>query len=210
MPAATGRHDWIEGGQADAMLIDSGGRTVVTEHLTIAPGVSSLRFALGSTKTLGPGDYQVQIRAKGTAASLGTMESVRVSLATSPIASGAVVLRRSVTTGNQSMPTADLRFRRTERISVEVRRRHRRSTAQCSTEPGRRCRFPSPRRFATMPRITGARAAGAARSRRGLCRRAIGRRGKNPHRVPHPALVRLRPDATDDDAEPNTTVTAHP
>jgi hypothetical protein len=29
------------------------------------------------------------------------------------------VLRRSVTTGNQLMPTADLRFRRTERISIE-------------------------------------------------------------------------------------------
>ena len=71
VPAATGRHDWIEGGQADAMLIDSTGRTVLTEHLTIAPGVRSLRFALGSGATLAPGDYQVQIRAKGTAASLG-------------------------------------------------------------------------------------------------------------------------------------------
>ena len=102
------------------MLIDSGGRTVLTEGLTIAPGARSLRFALGSAAALAPGDYQVQLRAKGTAASLGTMESVRVSLAASPIASGAVVLRRSVTTGNQPMPTADLRFRRTERISVEV------------------------------------------------------------------------------------------
>jgi VWFA-related protein len=120
VPPTTGRHDWIEGGQADAMLIDSGGRTVLTERLTIASGVRSVRFALGSTTTLTPGDYQVQIRAKGTAASLGTMESVRVSLAASPMANGAVVLRRSVTTGNQPMATADLRFRRTERISVEV------------------------------------------------------------------------------------------
>ena len=62
----------------------------------------------------------MQIRAKGTAAPLGAMESVRVSLAAAPIANGAVLLRRSVTTGNQPMPTADLRFRRTERISIEV------------------------------------------------------------------------------------------
>jgi hypothetical protein len=41
-------------------------------------------------------------------------------LGSAPIASGAIVLRRSVTTGNQPMPTADLRFRRTERIIVEV------------------------------------------------------------------------------------------
>jgi hypothetical protein len=31
-----------------------------------------------------------------------------------------MVTRRGVTTGNQPMPTADLRFRRTERIVVEV------------------------------------------------------------------------------------------
>ena len=120
VPAATGQHDWSEGGQADAMLIDSSGKTILTEKLTIAPGARSLRFALGSRATLAPGDYQVQLRAKGTAAPLGAMESVRVSIAAAPVANGAVVLRRSVTTGNQPMPTADLRFRRTERIIVEV------------------------------------------------------------------------------------------
>lgn len=120
VPAATGRHDWIEGGQADAMLIDSSGQTVVTERVMIAPGTRSLKFTLGSRARLAPGDYQVQLRAKGTAAALGAMESVRVSLAASPMANGAVVLRRSVTTGNQAMPTADLRFRRTERIGIEV------------------------------------------------------------------------------------------
>jgi VWFA-related protein len=120
VPAATGQHDWSSGGQAEAMLIDSTGKTILTEKLTIAAGARSLRFTLGSGGSLAPGDYQVQLRAKGTAAALGAMESVRISLAAAPNASGAVVLRRGVTTGNQPMPTADLRFRRTERISVEV------------------------------------------------------------------------------------------
>jgi hypothetical protein len=120
VPAATGQHDWSSGGQADAMLIDSAGKTIQTEKLMIAAGARSLRFTLGTGMTLAPGEYQVQLRAKGTAAPLGAMESVRVSLGTAPIASGAMVLRRSVTTGNQPMPTADLRFRRTERIVVEV------------------------------------------------------------------------------------------
>jgi hypothetical protein len=120
VPAATGQHDWSGGGQADAMLIDSSGKTIATEHLTIPPGVRSLRFALGSRVTLAPGEYQVQVRAKGTTAPLGAMESVRVSLAAAPAASGAVVLRRGVTTGNQPVATADLRFRRTERIVIEV------------------------------------------------------------------------------------------
>lgn len=120
VPAATGQHDWSGGGQADAMVVDSNGQTVLTERLTIAPGARSLRFTLGSRATLTPGDYQVQLRAKGTTASLGAMESVRVSVAAAPASMGAVVLRRSVTTGNQPMATADLRFRRTERIIVEV------------------------------------------------------------------------------------------
>jgi VWFA-related protein len=120
VPAAAGRHDWSDGGQADAMLIDSSGKTLLTERLTIPPGARSLRFTFGSAATLAPGEYQVQIRAKGTAAPLGATESVRVSIAAAPIANGAVVLRRGVTTGNQLMPTADLRFRRTERITIEV------------------------------------------------------------------------------------------
>ena len=120
VPAATGRHDWIEGGQADAALVDSSGKNIATQRVTIPAGARSLKFAFGPGLTLAPGDYQVQLRAKGTAASLGAMESVRVPLAPPPIAHGTVVFRRSVTTGNQLMATADLRFRRTERISVET------------------------------------------------------------------------------------------
>ena len=120
VPAATGQHDWSSGGQAEAMLIDSTGKTILTEKFTIAAGARSLRFTLGTGAALAPGAYQVQVRAKGSAAPLGAMESARVSLGAAPIASGAMVMRRSVTTGNQPMPTADLRFRRTERISIEV------------------------------------------------------------------------------------------
>jgi hypothetical protein len=47
------------------------------------------------------------------------MDSARISVGAAPVAKGAIVFRRSVTTGNQLMPTADLRFRRTERISIE-------------------------------------------------------------------------------------------
>ena len=119
-PATTGVHDWSQGGQADATLTDSTGKTVATQRVTIPPGARSLRFAFGSGLALAPGEYQVQLRAKGTAASLGAMESVRVPLAASPIAHSAVVLRRGITTGNQLMATADLRFRRTERITVEI------------------------------------------------------------------------------------------
>ena len=120
VPAATARHDWTDGGQADAMLIDRTGATVATERLTIAPGTRSVRFALGSRAPLAPGEYQLQLRAKGTTAPLGAMESARVTLPAAPGSAGAVFVRRGVTTGNQPMPTADLRFRRNERIVLEL------------------------------------------------------------------------------------------
>jgi len=120
VPAATGRHDWSDGGQADAMLINDAGVTLATERVTIAPGVRSVRVALGARATLTPGNYQIQLRAKGTSTPLPAMESVRVSLPAAPAPAGGIFVRRSVTTGNQPMPTADLRFRRTERISLEI------------------------------------------------------------------------------------------
>ena len=92
---------------------------MATQSLTIPPGVRSLRFTLGAP-TIAPGDYQVRIRAKGASAPLAALETVRVALPAAPGATGALFIRRGITTGNQPMPTADLRFRRTERIIVEV------------------------------------------------------------------------------------------
>jgi hypothetical protein len=120
VPATGARHDWIDGGQAEATLVNSRGQTVATQKVAIAPGVRSIRLAIGGQAPLAPGDYQLRIRAKGTSAPLSALESVRVTLPALPAGAGAMVTRRGVTTGNQPMPTADLRFRRTERIVVEV------------------------------------------------------------------------------------------
>jgi hypothetical protein len=118
-PARAGSSDWADGGQADITLIDSTGTTVATEHVVIKPGTSSVRVTLGSSASLVSGDYQVQIRSKGTAASLSATETVRVSLPTTG-GTGALFSRRGITTGNREVPTADLRFRRTERLLLEV------------------------------------------------------------------------------------------
>jgi VWFA-related protein len=120
VPATSTRHDWSDGGQADVSLVDGRGQAVATESLTIPPGARSVRFSLGSTIALEPGVYHLRIRAKGTSATLAATESVRITLPAAPQSSGALLIRRGITTGNQPMPTADLRFRRTERITVEV------------------------------------------------------------------------------------------
>ena len=120
VPATSARHDWIDGADAEVTLVDGSGRTVATETLTIAPGNRSVRFTIGSKATLSAGEYQLRIRAKGKSAPLSTLESVRLSLPLAPLTTGALFVRRGVTTGNQPMPTADLRFRRTERVTVEI------------------------------------------------------------------------------------------
>jgi len=111
--------DWAGGGQADAMLVDSSGNTAATARSQIAPGSSSVRLALSSAG-LAAGDYQLQIRTKGAQAASAASDTLRITLPAAPRATGAIFFRRGATTGNREMPTADLRFRRSERLRVDV------------------------------------------------------------------------------------------
>jgi hypothetical protein len=115
----TAQEDWAGGGQADAMLVDGSGRTVATGRAQIAPGATSARIALTSN-TLAAGDYQLQIRTKGARALGAGSDSMRITVPAAPQATGAVFFRRGPATANREMPTADLRFRRSERLRVEV------------------------------------------------------------------------------------------
>ena len=114
-----GGDDWTGGGQADAMLVDKSGKTVATGRAQIAPGSPSIRLAL-TASALAPGDYQLQIRTKGARAVAASNETMQIVVPAAPNATGAVFFRRGATTGNREIPTADLRFRRSERLRVEV------------------------------------------------------------------------------------------
>jgi VWFA-related protein len=114
-----GSEDWTGGGQADTMLVDKSGRTVATGRAQIAPGSSSARIALTSSG-LAPGDYQLQIRLKGARAATAANETMQITVPAAPQATGAIFFRRGATTGNRDVPTADLRFRRSDRLRVEV------------------------------------------------------------------------------------------
>jgi VWFA-related protein len=61
------------------------------------------------------GDFTVRVRAEG----FGT-GTVRVTVPPAPDAGGAIFVRRGPTTGNKDVPTADLRFRRNERLRVDL------------------------------------------------------------------------------------------
>src|SRR5882762_2434413 len=113
------QEDWAGGGQADAMLVDASGRTVATGRAQIAPGGTTARIALTSS-TLAAGEYQLQIRTKGARAAAPGSDVLRISVRAAPQAASALFFRRGPTTANRDMPTADLRFRRSERVRVDV------------------------------------------------------------------------------------------
>jgi VWFA-related protein len=112
--------DWSKGGRATATITGTGGRTLATKELTIEPGTYALRFVMEPAAALDPGDYQIQIRATASGAGIPASEVTRVTIPASPAAAGTQFSRRGPTTGNREMPTADLRFRRRERLIVHL------------------------------------------------------------------------------------------
>jgi VWFA-related protein len=115
----TAQDDWVGGGQADAMLVDATGNTVATARAQIAAGSSSARILLASN-ALAAGEYQLQIRTKGARAVTAANDVLRITVPAAPQAVGAVFFRRGAATANKDTATADLRFRRGERIRVDV------------------------------------------------------------------------------------------
>lgn len=116
-----GRREWIAGATVQVSIIDRDGAAVAIETHAIEPGTTVLRVRPGAGVTLVPGEYQVLVRAAG--ASVGSqsrVEGARVLLPPSPAGSGALFSRRGVTTGNRLAPTADLQYRRTEWLVMEV------------------------------------------------------------------------------------------
>jgi VWFA-related protein len=111
--------DWAGGGQADAMLVDASGKTVATGRAQIAPGATSARITLTSN-ALAAGDYELQLRTKGVRAVAAGNDVMRISVPAAPQATSAIFFRRGPATANRDVATADLRFRRSERLRVDV------------------------------------------------------------------------------------------
>jgi VWFA-related protein len=108
--------DWSKGGQVDATLLNAEGKPIAKGSAPLDPGTFAAQIAIAPPAPLEPGDYKVLIRTKGAAA-LGSTESFTFTLEADPLGTGTLFFRRF---GPREIPTADLRFRRTERIIVET------------------------------------------------------------------------------------------
>ena len=108
--------DWSKGGHIDATLLNSAGKTIAKSSASLAPGTFTAHVVMTAPPPLEPDEYKVLVRTKGVAA-LGSTESVVFTLNAAPLGTGTLFFRRM---GPREMPTADLRFRRTERLVVEM------------------------------------------------------------------------------------------
>jgi hypothetical protein len=116
-----GRSDeWKNGGEANLILTAPTGKTVATGRSDIPPGRRTFRTELRAAGLV-PGEYVLRVRAKAaTPTALPINEAVAVPVASAPHATGALYIRRGASSAGRDEPTADLRFRRTEQIRVEV------------------------------------------------------------------------------------------
>jgi VWFA-related protein len=109
--------DRIPGGDLEGTLLTGAGEIVASARGRIAPGTTSAVVTLTAGKAAS-GDYVVRMRSQSGAGN--ETVSIPVTLPAASQSSGAVFIRRGPSTGNKEMPTADLRFRRSERVRVEV------------------------------------------------------------------------------------------
>ena len=113
--------EWKAGGDVDLMLIGANGDTVATARAQVAPGTRGFRTAITSATIANAGQYTVQVRARARTPGVTPVnESARVEMSAFPATNGAVLIRRGQTTGGREVPTADLRFRRTDELRVEI------------------------------------------------------------------------------------------
>ncbi|HEY1911526.1 MAG TPA: VWA domain-containing protein [Vicinamibacterales bacterium] len=112
--------EWNEGFEVSATLAASSDASVATGRVTVGRNLRTFRLALTSTQPIVAGDYTLSVIARAASASIPARETMHVSIPAAPASVGALYLRRGISTGNKDTPTADLRFRRSEQIRVEL------------------------------------------------------------------------------------------
>jgi VWFA-related protein len=110
--------EWTGGGRADVRLTSAAGQGLASGEVDVPPGERTFSFTFDAA--LPPGEYAVRVRLRPQAGGLPYSDVVRFTV---PVPSETLgqprVLRRSPSTGTAFVPTADLRFRRNERLRLE-------------------------------------------------------------------------------------------
>ncbi|HMB80323.1 MAG TPA: VWA domain-containing protein, partial [Vicinamibacterales bacterium] len=118
--AATVGDTWADGFDATVTLTTPADATVGSGRISVPRGGRTFRIAVTASSPLVPGDYVLRVGARAGPASIPSREIARLTIPPSPDAIGALFVRRGPSTGNKEVATADLRFRRSEQVRVEI------------------------------------------------------------------------------------------
>jgi len=94
------------------------GQTVASVRTSMAVGSRVFRAAPEALEALTPGEYRVLARVR--AGGLPSSDTLTFTLPAAPEATGTLWVRRGPASGNRDVPTADVRFRRSEQLRVEI------------------------------------------------------------------------------------------
>ena len=112
---------WQQGGTARIVVKSLEGETVAQSEAALGVGERTLAVALPLPTTIAPGEYRVQVRLTTSSKIDSVGDSVAFSVPARATTIGEpAVLRRGPSTGIKYVPTADLRFRRQERVRLEA------------------------------------------------------------------------------------------
>jgi VWFA-related protein len=117
---ATVGDSWNDGFDATITLATPSDATVGSGRISVARGVRTFRIAVTPSQPLAPGEYLLRVGARAGPASIPSRETSRLTIPAAPESTGALWVRRGPATGNKEVPTADLRFRRSEQVRVEI------------------------------------------------------------------------------------------
>ena len=116
-PSVVRAGEWLGGGSVNVAVL-SADNEVLTESTTPLPaGQRALAVDLGEV-VVPERDVMVRTRVTPTQEGLPYSDTIRLSEISAP--GRPIVLRRGPTTGIKFVPTADLQFRRTERVRLEL------------------------------------------------------------------------------------------
>ena len=140
--------NWQAGADVDVMLV--GKRPAMTldaRRFDVPPGQRHFAAAFASSCRPRPGDYTVNVRARGRALDVGQDHGVASLCRSVPrrgLSTQLLVVRRGPTTGNRELPTADVRFRRSEQSASTCRPVDRAAQARLlgATASRWRCQWP--------------------------------------------------------------------
>jgi VWFA-related protein len=109
----------LTGGAEASVTLVADGAPAFSTRVRLEPGSRVFRTVL-TPAARAPGEYQLRVRVTGGGLTATLNDVASLAVAASPDSSGALLARRGAAANSRSVATADARFRRNERLVIEL------------------------------------------------------------------------------------------